>query len=722
MAPQRTRGRMGSRRHGSPGVRAIACLLVLLLIGPAASMAAAEATRVAVRTGEHADHSRIVFDWAGAVDATVETSVPGQLVIRFDRPAAFDLSRAKAAKLSRVAAIEPLEDQQAVRITLRGTHGHKLSNAGFKIVVDILDDRAATKPAKSAITKKTAKQTSQDQAQFSHNGTAASPPVDAASSGRPAKAHQDDASPPAPTSSTTASAERPDTLDLASTWTEPAREAGGSRPEPEEPLPDPLFDPAAWRGAGSYMEGRAAFAERVAAQPQDAATLLELAQFQFAWRHADEALSVLASLATVDPKLAKSAKVQALADASLILAGRPTAASGLLQRPSFDARPEVQLWRGAAAALGGDSAAAFEAFEKGRSGLDRYPDSFRSFLGLLAMQVAIDIGAFPQAKAYGVSVGETPADPGEAAMLAALSGLRLARQQQPDQARPLLLKAVRAPRLKPQIVARLALIDLDHAAGRLDGLALVDALEQLACSWEGDTLQLEILDRLMQAYIRQHRYDDAFDTASLAGHQFPGNPHNEKMTATARQLFRDLLADHDQKLDPIEAMALYNGHPELMPEGAEAAAIKRGLARQMAALDLTEPAAQLDRESPAFKAAGTAEQSDTGARPATTAPDEAQRRADGHWRDGHWAEAGAEYLLAARAATAAERKPQFVLRAAAAFLLAGQVDELQTLRNDYGAEMAKAPVAAVFDRLTAPDAGVELLAQPEIAAAIVKRP
>jgi hypothetical protein len=43
-------------------------------------------------------------------------------------------------------------------------------------------------------------------------------------------------------------------------------------------------------------------------------------------------------------------------------------------------------------------------------------------------------------------------------------------------------------------------------------------------------------------------------------------------------------------LDPIEAVALHDGHPELMPAGADDAAITRGLADRLAGVDLIEPA------------------------------------------------------------------------------------------------------------------------------------
>ena len=65
-------------------------------------------------------------------------------------------------KLSRVASIEAVPDRPAIRITLRGAHGHKLMEADYKIVVDILDDTAETPSAPQTIAKKTTKITRPD--------------------------------------------------------------------------------------------------------------------------------------------------------------------------------------------------------------------------------------------------------------------------------------------------------------------------------------------------------------------------------------------------------------------------------------------------------------------------------------------------------------------------------------------------------------------------------
>src|SRR4030095_2415700 len=101
----------------------------------------------------------------------------------FDKPADFDLGKARVDKLSRVASIEPVQDRPALRITLRGTHAYTLTGVGVKIVVDILDDTAETPSAEQAISKKTTKKNKQEQASYSQSDTAASTARDAAASG-----------------------------------------------------------------------------------------------------------------------------------------------------------------------------------------------------------------------------------------------------------------------------------------------------------------------------------------------------------------------------------------------------------------------------------------------------------------------------------------------------------------------------------------------------------
>jgi hypothetical protein len=107
-----------------------------------------------------------------------------------------------------------------------------------------------------------------------------------------------------------------------------------------------------------------------------------------------------------------------------------------------------------------------------------------------------------------------------------------------------------------------------------------------------------------------------------------------------------------------------------------------------------------------------------------TAGDDARMRADLYWRDSNWDLAARDYLRAAESQpegdAAAARKARLVLRATAALLLADKRAEVAAVREKYGPTLAKSAVAAVFDKISGPDAGIELLALPEVSAEVVK--
>jgi hypothetical protein len=767
-------------------LRLIPWLLALLLAVVAIDATAAETARVGVRTGEHDDRSRIVFDWTGPVGVKIEQPAAGELIVLFDKPADFDLSKARVDKLSRVASIEPVADRPALRITLRGAHGYKLTDSDFKIVVDIIDDGAGPPSAERTISKKTTKKNKQEPAPYSQSNPAASTAQDAAASAQHAARTKDDAISPAPSPpAATATTTPPETSTAAAAApaaTAPKQDAAVAAPKPIGPIPNPLLNPTAWRGGNSFSAARTKLAEQLAANPMKADSLLEMASFLFAWRHADEALSALADLKTREPKLAARYDAALLDDAARLMAGRPGASAGVFATPALRDKPEAMLWQGAAAALAGHADEALRAFEIGKPALAAYPPTFRSFLGLLAMQAAIDSHALDAAQSYQAIVADSHPEQDEAAMLEALTGLLLAKTEKAAAARPHLLAAAASPALKPQIIARLALIGLDRTDGKLTAEAALTALEQLYYSWEGDGLQLDILERLTALLIEQKRYDDAFDAIGAAKQRFPDDPRVARMSADARALFRNLmLGTASDTLDPIEAVALHDAHPELMPDGADAAAITRGLADHLASLDLIEPATRLYDE--AMQDAPAVERAEIGAKlaglrlaagdnagavkaldatytdglPAATQAhrtderakalarsgdrmaalaarggdaggdaggDDARARADLYWHDSNWGLAARDYLRAAESEpegdAAAARKARLILRATAALLLADKRTDIAAVREKYGPALKKSPVAAVFEKLTAPDAGIEILALPEVSTEIVK--
>jgi tetratricopeptide (TPR) repeat protein len=505
--------------------------------------------------------------------------------------------------------------------------------------------------------------------------------------------------------------------------------------------------------------------------------LLALAELEFAWRHPAETLSVLATLEHADPALAARTEVAALADAAALMAGRTQDRTRVFERPDLRDRSEARLWQGAAAALAGDYETAFPALEAGRAALQSYSPDFKVFFGLLAMRAAIEHQNPDAAQSYQGLVADNHPQREDAAMLEALTGLRLMATGQGDAARPHLHAAARSPALQPQVLARLALTRLDRSSGRLGAVEAAAELEQLYYSWEGDALQLDILEQLSENLVDLERYADAFAVIAAAQRQFPKDARAAKLAALARDLFRTLLTGDDSRtLDPLDAVTLFETHRDLMPSGPEAAAITRNLARRLAALDLIEQATAMCEEAlrtapdgvrpeiaaeladlhlAAGDAGGalrlldmaggisptTAQQqrwTDTRVRALVqegndiaaltalgsgTGTDAVQRRADLYWRSGEWAMAAHGYLQAAdelSATDAAAKRARLILRASAALLLAGESGELAILREKYGGGLADSPVAAVFDKVTAAGAGVEVLAQPDVSAEVVK--
>jgi tetratricopeptide (TPR) repeat protein len=635
-----------------------------------------------------------------------------------------------------------------VRILLRGAHRYQLTTAGGKIVLDILDGAANTPAAGKP--------------------AAAQAEADAIRSvALAAVAFQRDEAPVAAASAAAAAAPVAVKDETA---------PGSVAIRAEEPIPDRLIDPAIWRGGDDFLTAEARLRRAVTLAMEDGPSLLALAQFDVAWRHADEGLSVLDTLAERDPQLAGRVDVMALRDAAALLAGRPAKARGLFDQPQLRNRPEAHLWRGALAALTGRYGQASTEFEDGKEALSDYPPNFRSYLALLAMEAALDGDALASARFYQGIVADARPQADEAAMLDALTGVLLAKQQQLTQAIVHLQRAADSSNLRAQVVAKLTMIRLGIQGGQLAGAAAAEQLEQLYYAWEGDDLQLEVLDLLSSVLIGLGRYEKAFEVMALAQRQHPDDPRAAQLVQRARDLFRKLMADDSSALDPIATIALFRAHPELLPGGADRVALTRALARRLAAVDLVDEASQLlsetlpkapleqqpeigldlaelrlSAEDPAgvIAALDTSNIGDIGpdlqarraeARKAAlvradrkvealaalgdaTVPQDERTRGDLYWSSGEWEAAAKAYLAATiveDGKAPSERDGRLILRAGAALLLAGKTDEMAALRARYAAPLASSSVAGVFDKITAPGAGVEVLAQPDIASAVVK--
>ncbi len=175
--------------------RPAALLLALLLPATAAAQ-----DRVGLRTGSHAGHARIVFDWPREAGYRVEQA-EGRVTLRFARAAEFDLGAAQRGvrNLRGIEATGP----DSVTLTLAEGAGLRHFRLGARVVLDLLDPapRAAATPSATpaATPRPEAAQRPQPAPRREPAPPRAAPPAAAASPARaPQPAPQAAPPPPAP--------------------------------------------------------------------------------------------------------------------------------------------------------------------------------------------------------------------------------------------------------------------------------------------------------------------------------------------------------------------------------------------------------------------------------------------------------------------------------------------------------------------------------------------
>ncbi len=106
-----------------------------------------ERPTIRVRGGEHADYSRIVFDWSSSVGYDVEQD-GGRIRIAFDLPANADFTRAAPANLSRIDALRQTDEAQGMVVTVAVPSDSRLRHfrSGPKVVLDILEGDGTPAP------------------------------------------------------------------------------------------------------------------------------------------------------------------------------------------------------------------------------------------------------------------------------------------------------------------------------------------------------------------------------------------------------------------------------------------------------------------------------------------------------------------------------------------------------------------------------------------------
>ncbi|MBX9748179.1 MAG: hypothetical protein K5Q68_01060 [Roseococcus sp.] len=353
-----------------------------------------------------------------------------------------------------------------------------------------------------------------------------------------------------------------------------------------------------------------------------------------------EAQAMLRLAAQENPESALDRRQAFLAGIGALLAGRPGEAAGLdAELPGSD---ELLLWRSLRAAMLGDAQAAAPGLAATWPLLAAYPEGLRRRVIGPAAEALVEGGQHAAARRLIESAAEDPAILLAQAMLEEAKG---------EPARALEAYAAAASGRDRLMRARALRrsIELRLATGRLDAAGAARAMESALFAWRGDAREVAMRERI--ATLRRESGDPraALNLLRETETLFP------EEAGSLRGPIQSAFLHALETEAPLGAVALYDAHPELLPQGEAGEGMLTLLTERLLALDLPDRAAGLLRRAMERAPAGEGRAA-LGARLA------AQRLAE---RD-------AEGALSALSASSAPRLPAQLVQARS--LLAAQAE------------------------------------------------
>ena len=346
-------------------------------------------------------------------------------------------------------------------------------------------------------------------------------------------------------------------------------------------------------------EQRAVLQGRIAgaAAHERTAARLDLARWFLAEALGVEALAVLAVMDEPDEESSRLARAS-LAGAAELLTGRLDAAAAGLGVAALDDDPESALWRAAQAAARSDWAGAARQLARSGSTLNDYPPALQLRLGLPAARIAIEAGNHDLATLLLARLAALDLHPKERARVALMKARAYARRGELARADPIWRGLEQGPDREARVAAAYARTEALLEAGRLSPAQALARLTPARPLWRGHPMEFEMSDRLAETHLQGGDPAAAIRVWQELLRRFASAPGAARIATRMRDSFLDaLLAEDGARIGAVQAYALYQDFPELLRfEGELDDRVRHRLARELARLDLIEPAAGLLEE------------------------------------------------------------------------------------------------------------------------------
>ena len=347
---------------------------------------------------------------------------------------------------------------------------------------------------------------------------------------------------------------------------------------------------------GGFVSGHDAAALDAAMEEEPGEGRLGLARFLLGEELAAEALGVLRALAGDDPAYARDARFIAMKGAANIMMKRYEIAERDFAAPALSNDPAASLWRSLLAYEERDWRETRREFEAGREALYNFRRDWRARFRLADAEAALNLGDLQTVQRVVRDLESEKTDAELAARATLLNARFHAASGEFDKAVELAKKVAQSGYEPLEATALYDTVRWDRERGVLAPAEAIEILDGLRYRWRGGALEVDIAAELGRLHIAGGDVHSGLTAMRAALSQFTASSAARALSTEMGDVFRELyLEGGADRLDPIEALALYYEFAELTPVGADGDRMIRRLSDRLIDFDLLEPAAQLLR-------------------------------------------------------------------------------------------------------------------------------
>ena len=360
----------------------------------------------------------------------------------------------------------------------------------------------------------------------------------------------------------------------------------------------PILDLEGWRGdKEKYFEEKRSelvLAKSLAGEDERNDFRWRQAQFFLAHGLVPEARGFFRLIDSVDPDASDDHAYRAARGVTFLLSGRYNRAGDDLLHSDLDTYGDVALWRGVYFHHMGEDERAARIIPEGLNALQEMPVEMQRRVLEAWLASADKIGDDKNLAIAANALAALVQDPRARSVAALYRGRRAERGDQLGTALTNFETAI-ATDYRP-IRARAALdrIRIQRKLEQISDDDVVKQMERLFFAWRGDDFELKLVNDLAELHVTRRNYRDALGLLRNTVARFERSPATKAMTNGMREIFERLFLDGEaDKLEPVQALAIYYDFQELTPVGSRGDEVIRRLADRLVSVDLLARAARL---------------------------------------------------------------------------------------------------------------------------------